>query len=193
MSTPRSPDRSLRVRRTDRGNLVFFLQLSLALAGAHLTISPSVAAQSTGATTLDCSQVQSTILGRTVNYCIDLPADYASSGKRYPVLYFFHGMFEDERSWSERGGKEILDGMLAKGELGPFLVAMPDAGKTFYVNSYDGKDRYEDFFTQEFIPYIDQHYRTIAQPAGRGLFGVSMGGFGSLHIGLRHANLFGAV
>jgi S-formylglutathione hydrolase FrmB len=102
-------------------------------------------------------------------------------------------MFEDERSWAERGGKELLDGMLAKGQLGPFLVVMPDAGKTFYVNSFDGKVRYEDFFTQEFISYIDQHYRTLARPAERGLFGVSMGGFGSLHIGLRHADLFGTV
>jgi enterochelin esterase-like enzyme len=148
----------------------------------------------TSPTTLDCSQIQSTILGRAVNYCVALPAEYASSSsKRYPVLYYFHGMFEDERSWAERGGKEILDGMLSKGQLGPFLVVMPDAGMTFYVNSFDGKDRYEDFFTEEFVPYIDQHYRTNARPADRGLFGVSMGGFGSLHIGLRHAGLFGAV
>lgn len=174
-----------------------FLVALIALLTSVL-LAPAAQAQAgasapAGATTLDCSQLQSTILGRSVNYCVALPADYASSGKRYPVLYFLHGMFEDERSWAERGGKEILDGMLAKGQLGPFLVVMPDAGKTFYVNSYDGKDRYEDFFAREFIPYIDQHYRTVAQSAERGLFGVSMGGFGSLHIGLRHADLFGAV
>lgn len=175
---------------------VFRLALSVVLAAAFFSHPATVRAaqnQSSGATTLDCSQIQSAILGRAVNYCVDRPADYASSAKRYPVLYFFHGMFEDERSWAERGGKEIFDDMLAKGQLGPFLVAMPDAGKTFYVNSFDGKDRYEDFFVQEFIPYIDQHYRTVTGPAGRGLFGVSMGGFGSLHIGLRHAALFGAV
>jgi enterochelin esterase-like enzyme len=146
------------------------------------------------ATTLDCGQIQSAILGYSVAYCVDLPADYSSStSKRYPVLYFLHGLFENERDWAERGGKDILDGMLAKGELQPFIIVCPDAGKTFYVNSLDGKVRYEDFFVQEFIPYIDHHYRTIASPAERGLFGVSMGGFGSLHIGLRHAGLFGAV
>jgi len=128
-----------------------------------------------------------------VNYCVALPADYASSGKRYPVLYYLHGMFENERSWAQRGGKEILDDMLSKGQLGSFLVVVPDAGKTFYVNSLDGKTRYEDFFVQEFIPYIDQHYRTLAQPATRGIFGVSMGGYGSLHLGMRHANLFGTA
>jgi enterochelin esterase-like enzyme len=186
--------------RTASGWLVQFgllLGLSLALApGTPARAARPLQAGSSapsGSTTLDCGEVQSTILGRSVAYCVDEPTDYASSTKRYPVIYYFHGMFEDERSWAERGGKEILDGMLAKGQLGPMLIAMPDAGKTFYVYSYDGKDRYEDFFIQEFIPYIDQHYRTIAKPAERGLFGVSMGGFGSLHIGLHHADLFGAV
>lgn len=146
-----------------------------------------------GATTLDCGQMQSAILGYSVGYCVDLPADYASSNKRYPVLYFLHGMFEDERSWAERGGKDILDGMLAKGQVEPFILVCPDAGKTFYVNSYDGKVKYEDFFVQEFIPYIDRRYRTLAARDERALFGISMGGFGSLHIGLRHPDLFGAV
>jgi len=149
--------------------------------------------QPTGSTTLDCGQIQSAILGRAVSYCVDLPADYASSNKRYPVLYFLHGMFEDERSWAERGGKEIFDGMLAKGELGPLLMVMPDAGKTFYVNSFDGKVRYEDFFVQELVPYIDQHYRTIAQRTERGIFGISMGGYGALHLAMRHPDLFGSV
>ncbi|HEV2426174.1 MAG TPA: alpha/beta hydrolase-fold protein [Terriglobia bacterium] len=166
---------------------------ALVLGSTLLTGSAAHGASAPGATTLDCGEVQSTILGRSVSFCADLPADYATSTKRYPVLYFLHGLFENERSWAERGGKDILDGMLAKGELEPFIVVCPDAGKTFYVNSYDGKVRYEDFFVQEFIPYIEQHYRTVATRAGRGLFGVSMGGFGSLHIGFRHANLFGAV
>ena len=172
------------------------------LLGAALMAAPWLNArtlqeaqgQPAGATTLDCSEVQSAILGRAVSYCVALPADYASSGsKRYPVLYYLHGMFEDERSWADRGGKEILDGLLAKGQLGPFLVVMPDAGKTFYVDSFDGKVRYEDFFIQELVPYIDQHYRTIARPAERGIFGISMGGYGALHLAMRHPDVFGSV
>lgn len=174
---------------------VCVIAAALAL-GSTLVSSPALAraAGKPGATTLDCGQIQSAILGYPVAYCADLPADYsASSTKHYPVLYVLHGLFENERDWAERGGKDILDGMLDKGELQPFIVVTPDAGRTFYVNSYDGKVRYEDFFVQEFIPYIDQHYRTIANPAERGLFGISMGGFGSLHIGFRHPDLFGAV
>jgi S-formylglutathione hydrolase FrmB len=157
------------------------------------SLSPAQGQPAAGATSLDCSQIQSTILGRAVSYCVALPAEYASSNKRYPVLYYLHGMFENERSWTERGGKDILDGMLAKGQLGPFLIVMPDAGKTFYVNSFDGKVRYEDFFIQELVPYVDQHYRTIAQPAERGIFGISMGGYGALHLAMRHPDIFGSV
>jgi S-formylglutathione hydrolase FrmB len=150
--------------------------------------------QPSGAATLDCSEIQSAILGRALSYCVALPADYASSGsKRYPVLYYLHGMFENERSWAERGGKEILNGLLAKGQLGPFLMVMPDGGKTFYVNSFDGKVRYEDFFIQELVPYIDQHYRTVADRTGRGIFGISMGGYGALHLAMRHPDIFGSV
>jgi len=168
---------------------------ALLVSGWAMLAGPATvrAAATAGTTTLDCGQIQSAILGYSVAYCVDLPADYAAGAKRYPVLYILHGLFENERSWAERGGKDVLDGMLAKGELEPFIVVCPDAGKTFYVNSYDGKARYEDFFVQEFVPYIDQHYRTVANPAERGLFGISMGGFGSLHIGFRHANLFGAA
>ena len=170
--------------------------LATTLAALALVTSPPIlsAEASLGPTSVECSQIQSSVLSRAVNYCVALPADYNSSGKqRYPTLYFLHGMFENERSWVDRGGKEILDGMLAHGEAGPFLVVLPDAGRTFYVNSLDGTVRYEDFFIQELIPFIDQHYRTIPQAAARGISGVSMGGYGALRYAMRHAGLFGAA
>ncbi|MEJ2006562.1 MAG: alpha/beta hydrolase-fold protein [Acidobacteriota bacterium] len=144
--------------------------------------------------TVKCSSIPSKILNRPVGYCIDLPADYASSApKRYPTLYFLHGLFGNGHRWVDRGGKEIFDKLAGDGEIGQFLVVLPDAGETFYVNSEDGADRYEDFFVQELVPYIDQHYRTIPTREARGISGLSMGGYGALHLAMRHANLFGAV
>lgn len=144
-------------------------------------------------TTLDCSSITSKILSRPVNYCVDLPAGYASSGRRYPTLYFLHGLFENYHAWDENSGKSILDDLLKQGKVGPFIVVLPDAGRSFYVNSYDGKDRYEDFFIQELVPYIDARYRTINNPQARGISGVSMGGYGSLHLAMRYPNVFGSV
>lgn len=144
-------------------------------------------------TQLKCSTISSKILGRAVNYCVDLPADYAASGKRYPVLYFLHGMFENYRAWDENGGKDVLDGLAAAGKIGPMIVVLPDAGNSFYVNSYDGKDRYEDFFIQELVPFIDKQYRTIPDAQHRGVSGVSMGGYGALHLAMLHSGVFGSV
>ncbi|MGH9435645.1 MAG: alpha/beta hydrolase [Terriglobia bacterium] len=144
-------------------------------------------------TQLECGSIASKILGRAVNYCVDLPADYASSGQRYPSLYFLHGMFENYHAWDQNGGKDVLDSLLSAGKIGAFIVVLPDADNTFYVNSYNGKDRYEDFFIQELIPAIDRKYRTFPDAQHRGVSGVSMGGYGALHLAMRHPDLFGSV
>jgi len=154
--------------------------------------SPQGETQAT-ATTISCESISSAILSRPVNYCVDLPADYASSSERYPTLYFLHGLFEHEESWGDKGGKEILDGLRRDGRVGNFIVIMPDGGKTFWVNSSDGRERYEDFFIQEFVPAIDRKYRTIARREARGISGTSMGGYGALHLGMSHADVFGSA
>ncbi len=143
--------------------------------------------------TLKCEPVPSAILGRSVDVCVALPPSYNSSSKRYPVLYFLHGLFENERSWSERGGEQTLEGLWNEGDLGQFLVVLPDGGKTFYINSYDGHERYEDFFIQELVPAIDRMYRTIPQASARGISGTSMGGYGALHLAMRHPDVFGSA
>jgi S-formylglutathione hydrolase FrmB len=129
-----------------------------------------------------------------VRVCVALPADYAISAPvRYPTLYFLHGLFESERSWSERGGQQVLEDLVTQGKIGKFLVVLPDGGKTFYVNSLDGHERYEDFFIQELVPAIDRKYRTIPHAAARGISGTSMGGYGALHLAMRHPDVFGSA
>ena len=116
---------------------------------------------------VQCDSISSKILHRPVGYCIDLPADYASAApRRYPTLYFLHGLFGNDHRWVDRGGKEIFDRLTADGTIGRFIVVLPDGGETFYINSEDGQDRYEDFFIQELVPFIDQHYRTIREQGG---------------------------
>ena len=145
-------------------------------------------------TTVKCEAVPSPILGTSVKVCVALPSDYDSAtNTKYPVLYFLHGLFENQTSWSERGGEQILDGLLNDGEVGKFIVVLPDGGRTFYVNSSDGHERYEDFFIQELVPAIDRQYRTIPEPAERGISGSSMGGYGALHLAMRHPDVFGSA
>jgi len=142
---------------------------------------------------LECDSVSSAILGRAVAYCVALPPSYGEARDRYPVLYFLHGLFEDERSWSEHSGLETWEGLINAGKIGRFIVVLPDGGRSFYVNSHDGREGYEDFFVHELIPAIDRKYRTMPERGERGISGVSMGGYGALHLGMAHADLFGAA
>jgi S-formylglutathione hydrolase FrmB len=142
----------------------------------------------------ECASISSAILGRSVEYCVAFPPGYdAASNKRYPTLYFLHGLFEDERSWLDRGGEQIWETLTEQGAIGNFIVVLPAGGRTFYVNSQDGHDRYEDFFIQEMVPEIDRKYRTRAVASERGLSGVSMGGYGALHLAMRHPDVFGSA
>ena len=154
-------------------------------AGAAFARAPSAR--------LTCDALSSTILGHAVNYCVALPAGYEEGSSRFPVLYFLHGLFEHEKSWSDQSGQRIWEELRSEGKLGDFIVVMPDGGKTFYVNSFDGHERYEDFFTQELVPAIDHKYRTVANREDRGISGTSMGGYGALHLGMRHPDLFGSA
>jgi S-formylglutathione hydrolase FrmB len=129
-----------------------------------------------------------------VSFCVVFPPGYeASSDKRYPTLYFLHGLFEDEHSWIDRGGEQIWESLTGQGELTNFIVVLPAGGRTFYVNSQDGRERYEDFFIQELVPEIDRRYRTMAVAGERGISGTSMGGYGALHLAMRHPEVFGSA
>ena len=177
------------VRSVDRRQRL--LLASLALLTCTL-LATSLYAQ-TGAATVDCSSLPSSILGHTVDYCVALPPGYAAGNGRYPVLYYLHGLFEHDTSWRDHSGQQTWESLMSEGKIGKFIVVMPEGGKSFYVNSYDGKERYEDFFIQEFIPAIDQNYRTLARRETRGISGVSMGGYGALHLGMRHSDIFGSA
>jgi len=130
-----------------------------------------------------------------------LPPGYrADSGRRYPVLYALTGYtgrgagLLNVRPWNVTLA-ERLDQLYAAG-MPHVIVVLPDCFTSFggsqYLNS-SAVGRYEDYLTQEIVPYIDRRYATIAAPAGRGAFGKSSGGYGALIMGMRHADVFGAI
>jgi S-formylglutathione hydrolase FrmB len=69
---------------------------------------------------------------------------------------------------------------------------MPDAQTSWYINSYDGKEKYEDFFIKEFMPYIEKAYRIKTEKKYRGIAGLSMGGYGTLLYTMKYPQLFAA-
>jgi S-formylglutathione hydrolase FrmB len=137
----------------------------------------------------------SKLLGRELKYGVYLPPSYSSSpNKKYPVLYFLHGLFEDETRWSTRGQTDqIMNRMIAQGKIGEFIVAIPYGGTSFYTNRRDGSEKWEDAIVTEFIPLIESSYRINATRATRGISGTSMGGYGALKIAMKHPDLFGSA
>ena len=143
---------------------------------------------------LESQAVESKILGKSVEYSIYLPHDYHDSQRRYPVLYLLHGYTDDETGWTQFGEvKTIADQHIGQVEVTDMIIAMPDAGLDWYVNSYDGKVRYEDFFMEEFLPYIESTYRCRGTKEYRAVAGLSMGGHGTLLYASKHPDMFAAA
>ena len=157
---------------------------------AVAAFAPSVRAQGRA----ECRSAPSKILGHPVPYCVILPPSYDSQPpQHYPLLYFLHGLGGSSQSFVDSGGLNAVEDLWQQKQVKEFLIVTPDAGRSFYVNSRDGRVRYEDFFIREFIPYIESHYRIRAGRRDRGISGVSMGGYGALRFGFRYPDLFGSV
>lgn len=138
--------------------------------------------------------VQSKILNHPVHYTVYLPADYDNSERTYPVVYLLHGYTDDNTGWHQFGEiNRYADKAIAGGAIPPMIIIMPDADSTFYINSYDGKEKYEDFFIKEFMPAVEKTYRIKAEKRYRGIAGLSMGGYGTLIYSLKYPDLFAAA
>jgi S-formylglutathione hydrolase FrmB len=123
-----------------------------------------------------------------------LPPTYAlDKARRYPVAYYLHGLGDNEQSLVNLGGWSIYDRLMRERKIGEFVVAAPAGFTSFYINSRDGKFRYEDFFLQEFLPAMEKKYRIGTVRAQRGIMGISMGGFGALHYAFKYPERFAAV
>jgi S-formylglutathione hydrolase FrmB len=142
----------------------------------------------------ETKMVTSTILHRDVRYTIYLPADYENSSRSYPVVYLLHGYTDDNTGWLQFGEvNRYADKAIAEGIIPPMIIVMPNGDSSWYINSYDGKENYEDFFVKEFMPAIEKAYRIKAEKKYRGIAGLSMGGFGTLIYSLKHPELFAAA
>lgn len=143
---------------------------------------------------IDCSTLQSKLLHRGVHYCVMLPPSYEKeTSKSYPVLYFLHGLGENEQTLMRSGGWGLIEDLQKQHKVGDFLMVAPEGRGSFFINSADGHERYSDFFLSEFLPYIEAHYRIVHERKARGVTGLSMGGYGALRVAFAHPELFGSV
>jgi len=143
---------------------------------------------------VECNTIPSKVLARGVPYCIVLPASFdADKAKHFPILYELHGLGDNEQFFVHSGLWNLVEDQRETGKLKDFLIATPAGGASFYINSKDGKVRYEEFLLREFFPFIEKKYRVSPGRGNRAISGVSMGGYGALHLAFRHPQLFVAV
>ena len=119
-----------------------------------------------------------------------LPADYASSGKRYPVLYLFHGGGGNYTQYD----RELNIRAMTEGR--DLIVVMPDAGVSWHCNPVSARNRkrdWETFQIEELIPWVDATFRTFPEQAGRAVSGFSMGGFGAPKYIAKYSDKFASV
>jgi S-formylglutathione hydrolase FrmB len=126
-----------------------------------------------------------------------LPPGYAKGRKRYPVVYFLHGYAVTADVYVNDVLKLPAAADTAMGAgTAEFIIVMPDAftrfGGSFYSNSPVIGD-WESFIARDLVAWVDKKYRTIARREGRGLSGHSMGGYGTLRIGMKYPEVFGAL
>ena len=144
----------------------------------------------------DNLSLKSKILNMDRKFAIYLPPGYETSQRSYPVLYLLHGSGDDQTGWLQFGEvQSITDKAIRNGTATAMIIVMPDAntGRRGYFNDIKGEWRYEDFFFQELMPFIEKNYRTKNEKRYRAISGLSMGGGGSFMYALHRPELFAAA
>ena len=159
--------------------------LGIALA-LTLAFAASAAAQALNLRTIEFG---SPAVGRTMKYNILLPRNYDASTDRYPVLYLLHGLTQNYTVWGLQNSAPVYASYFDD-----LIIVMPDGGNSWYVNwaTNEGgqKNNWEDHIIVDVIGHVDRNFRTIARREGRAMSGLSMGGYGSITLGLRHPEMF---
>jgi enterochelin esterase-like enzyme len=144
----------------------------------------------------DDLSMTSKILNSERKYAVYLPPDYETSQRSYPVLYLLHGSGDDQTGWVQFGEVlHIADKAIGEGRATPMVIIMPDAntGIKGYFNDISNEWRYEDFFFDELIPFVEKKYRIKNEKYYRAVAGLSMGGGGTFMYALHHPEMFSSA
>jgi enterochelin esterase-like enzyme len=131
-----------------------------------------------------------------------LPPSYRTDpDRRYPMVYMLHGFTDNDSQWF--GWEEhwinlhqVIDAALADGRTKEMIVVMPNAYNLFKGSMYSSSvtiGDWETFIARELVAHIDANYRTLADAQSRGLAGHSMGGYGTIRLGMKYPEVFSVI
>lgn len=132
-------------------------------------------------------------LDATMHARVVLPAGYASGARRYPVVYFLHGLPASSMSYSQL--RWVADALADTGR--PAILVAPQGARDDdtdpeYLDWGAGRN-WETYVSSELVHQVDARFRTIASPRGRAIIGLSAGGYGAAAIGFHHLDRYGAI
>jgi enterochelin esterase family protein len=150
---------------------------------------------------------ESPILKLNRRMYIYTPPGYDNSKSEYPVFYLLHGGGGDEDAWTTLGRTcQIMDNLISQGKAKPMIVVMPNGNPgqaaaftdtpvtPAVAGTYDmGRGLFEESMVKDIIPYIESHYRVIADRDHRALAGLSMGGMQTLTLTGNYPMMFGYI
>jgi S-formylglutathione hydrolase FrmB len=120
-----------------------------------------------------------------MNFCVVLPEGYSKDRDYYTTVYLLHGYNQNYKDWIKQTE------LVRYASNYNFIFVAPDGKNSWYSNSIIRNNaNYEDYIIKELIAYVDKKYRTVAQKFGRAVVGLSMGGYGSAKLALKHDSLF---
>jgi len=143
-------------------------------------------------------KIPSEYMKNRVKMFVYTPPGYNSTQQRYPVIYMFHGMPGAGRDWFVNGNvHSSAESLMTSGKMVHAIIVgfdcfgqLGEHSHTDYLDSIKGGPMDESFITKELVPFIDSHYRTIANNRNRAIIGLSSGGYGATNVGLKHQDMF---
>jgi S-formylglutathione hydrolase FrmB len=143
---------------------------------------------------VQCGSVKSQYMPASVAYCALLPPSYDKDpARKFPVLYYLHGLGGDQSFLVTTGGWNMIDDAWEQKRLAEFVIITPQADNSFYINDRSGRTKYDDFFIRDFVPQMEKRFRILATRGGRAIGGISMGGYGALRFAFKYPQMFASV
>lgn len=134
---------------------------------------------------VDTVSIYSNSLHKQVKFVIVQPKQNKTA---IPTVYLLHGYSGNYAGWVN-----LAPQLQDKADQLQINIVCPDGANSWYYDSpIDSTIRYESYVIKDLVPYIDQHYPTIADKSKRAITGLSMGGHGGLYLSIRHSDIFGA-
>ena len=150
-----------------------------------------------GGSRVEFKRFHAAALGKETEYSIFLPFPYDKDpGRKFPVIYFLHGMNNNHTSWAvARYGNipERIERLILDEKIMPFLMVHPNGENSFYTNYFDGTRMYEEYIWKDMVKEIEKSFRAKTDRQNRSIAGTSMGGYGALKIAMKHPELYACV